>query len=301
MGTEKTLIVLVGASASGKTSAAIELARHFKTEIISADSRQFYREISIGTAKPSKEELQAIPHHFINNKSIHETYSAGDFEPDAISKINELFTGHQFVVMVGGSGLYIDAVCKGMDNLPTVGEGVRAKVIAAYQKNGIAFLRRELSTRDPEYYSKVDIHNPQRLMRALEVIYETGATFSSFLRGSSPVRDFKIITIGLHWERDKLYQRINQRVDGMIRDGLEEEAARFAAYRDRYALRSVGYTEFFDYFDGKQDKKMTCERIKQHTRNFAKRQITWFKRNTTTYWVDAGDEKSIFAAIDILT
>lgn len=287
----------MGATASGKTSLAISLANQFHAEIISADSRQFYKELSIGTAKPSTEELSQASHHFVGNKSIQETYSAGDFEKDALRKLDELFLEKDIVVMVGGSGMYIDAVCKGFDPLPKATEALRQTIIERYQEEGISYLQEKIKVLDPILYSSVDIQNPQRLMRALEVIETTGKPFSEFHKQEVKPRNFRIVTIGIDLPREFLYQRINQRVDDMIQLGLEDEVRQFADQKNAYALRTVGYSEFFDYFEGKQSLPMTIELIKQHTRNFAKRQLTWFRRNTEIIWVDPKNELAIFAKI----
>jgi len=294
MDNNKILVSIVGATASGKTAIAIKLAQYFNTEIISADSRQFYRELEIGTAKPSKDELQQAIHHFINNKSIVETYSAGDFEKEALMKLDELFLKHDIVILTGGSGMYIDALCKGFDQLPKVDTYIRELIISRYEKEGIGFLQNEIKKNDPDYFYKVDSNNPQRLMRALEVIEATGKTFTSYLLQQNSARKFKVVTLGLKWDRNDLYERINSRVDMMIAQGLEKEVRSNLEYRNQYALKTVGYSEFFDYIDGKQDMQTTVNLIKQHTRNFAKRQLTWFRRNADTIWVDALNEKAIF-------
>ena len=294
MDNNKILVSIVGATASGKTAIAIKLAQYFNTEIISADSRQFYRELEIGTAKPSKDELQQAIHHFINNKSIVETYSAGDFEKEALMKLDELFLKHDIVILTGGSGMYIDALCTGFDQLPKVDTYIRELIISRYEKEGIGFLQNEIKKNDPDYFYKVDSNNPQRLMRALEVIEATGKTFTSYLLQQNSARKFKVVTLGLKWDRNDLYERINSRVDMMIAQGLEKEVRSNLEYRNQYALKTVGYSEFFDYIDGKQDMQSTVNLIKQHTRNFAKRQLTWFRRNADTIWVDALNEKAIF-------
>ncbi len=297
MDSKKTLVCIVGPTASGKTTLAIQLAQYLQTEIVSADSRQFYRELSIGTAKPTPEELSAAPHHFINTKSIAETYSAGDFEVDALNVIDQLFKTKNSVILVGGSGMYIDAVCKGFDALPNVTKSIRDEIIARYKKDGIAFLQEELRASDPEYLTMVDTKNPQRLMRAVEVFRETGKPFSHYLKHKTAVRNFHSITIGIKWERSELYERINTRVDEMIRNGLEEEARQNIQYKDNYALRTVGYSEFYDYFEGKQNLATTIDLIKQHSRNFAKRQLTWFKRDPSITWIDAKEKNTIFAML----
>lgn len=297
MGTTKTLLCVVGATASGKTSLAITLANKFHAEIISSDSRQFYSELNIGTAKPTPDELSQAPHHFVGNKSIHETYSAGDFEKDALRKLEELFLTKDMVILVGGSGMYIDAVCKGFDPLPKATEALRQSIIERYQEEGISYLQEKIKELDPVLYSSVDIQNPQRLMRALEVIETTGKPFSEYHKQEVVPRNFRIITIGIDLPREELYQRINERVDQMVNQGLEAEVKQFINYKNAYALRTVGYSEFFDYFEGKYSLSTTIELIKQHTRNFAKRQLTWFRRNSEIFWVDPKNELAIFAKI----
>jgi tRNA dimethylallyltransferase len=294
----KTLLVITGPTASGKTALSIRLAQRLQTEIISADSRQFYKELHIGTAKPTAEELAAAPHHFIGHKSVAETYSAGDFEKDALALIEKLFKKQNVVILTGGSGLYIDAVCKGLDILPEINPEIRAGIIKAYREKGISWLQAELRLKDPGYLEMADQQNPQRLMRALEVHEATGLPFSGMRKNLAGNRPFKILTIGLQWDRPMLYDRINKRVDDMIRLGLEEEALQHIAFKEYYALKTVGYAEFFDFFAGKYGREEAIELIKQHTRNFAKRQITWFKRNTETIWLDAtSNENEIFALL----
>jgi tRNA dimethylallyltransferase len=293
---EKTLLVIAGPTASGKTALSIKLAKALHTEIISADSRQFYKELSIGTAKPTAEELRQAVHHFISNKSILETYSAGDFEKEALAEIERLFLHHDTVIMTGGSGLYIDAVCKGFDELPETKQ-VREGIIKSYKEKGISWLIEELEKKDPHYLAEVDRGNSQRLMRALEVYEATGIPFSQFRKRKSIPRPFRIVTIALNPARADLYERINARVDEMMAAGLENEARENMAQRSRYALRTVGYAELFDYFDGITTLEQAVELIKQHTRNFAKRQITWLKRNNETIWIDPMDEKQIFAVL----
>lgn len=290
-----TLLVVAGPTASGKTALSIKIAQALGTEIMNADSRQFYRELSIGTARPTEEELSMAPHHFVAHKSIQETYSAGDFESDTLSLLPELFSKHPVVVLTGGSGMYIDAVCKGLSPLPEADEEVRSEIIRVYNEKGISYLQNEVKNRDPKYFNIVDTSNPQRLMRALEVILQTGQPFSDWLDVKAPERNFNVVTLGINRNRNELYERINLRVDDMIRQGLEEEARRHIEYRNAYALRTVGYSEFFSYFDGEIDFETAVSLIKQHTRNFAKRQITWFRRNKETFWFDARNESEIFA------
>ena len=280
------LICVVGATAIGKTSLAIKLARAFNTEIISADSRQFFKEMSIGTAVPSKEELDAVPHHFIQNKSIFEDYSVGDFERDSLALLKILFEKNTVVVMVGGSGLYVDAVIKGLDNFPEVPSKIRDQLNFELAEKGIETLQRELKNIDPEYFKKVDIQNPHRLVRALEIHRATGRPYSSFLRKENPERDFNTIFIGLTAERELIYNRINLRVDIMMADGLLDEAKSLLSFRDKNALQTVGYRELFKYFDGKISLEEAISEIKKNTRRFAKRQNTWFKKNEAINWFD---------------
>ncbi len=280
------LICVVGATAIGKTSLAIKLAKAFNTEIISADSRQFFKEMSIGTAVPSKEELDAVPHHFIQNKSIFEDYSVGDFERDSLALLKILFEKNTVVVMVGGSGLYVDAVIKGLDNFPEVPSKIRDQLNFELAEKGIETLQRELKNIDPEYFKKVDIQNPHRLVRALEIHRATGRPYSSFLRKENPERDFNTIFIGLTAERELIYNRINLRVDIMMADGLLDEAKSLLSFRDKNALQTVGYRELFEYFDGKISLEEAISEIKKNTRRFAKRQNTWFKKNEAINWFD---------------
>ncbi|WP_134090774.1 tRNA (adenosine(37)-N6)-dimethylallyltransferase MiaA [Olivibacter sp. XZL3] len=282
----KTLITIVGPTAVGKTALAIEIAKTFNTAIISADSRQFYREMAIGTAKPSKEELDAAPHFFIDSLSVLDDYSAGDFEKDALATLNQLFRNNDCVVMAGGSGLFVNAVCEGLDELPRPLPGVRERLNESFKENGLPFLQEELKRKDPVYYEEVDIHNPQRIIRALEVYESTGKPFSSFRKDRSNPRPFRILKIGLNTERSLLYNRINRRVDNMMEEGLLEEVKTLLPYRERPPLLTVGYAELFDYLDGKYSLADAIDKIKQHTRQFAKRQITWFKKDPNTHWFE---------------
>jgi tRNA dimethylallyltransferase len=281
----KYLITIIGPTAIGKTALSIEIAKHFKCDIISADSRQFFKEMAIGTAVPSKEELAAANHHFIQNKSIFEDYTVGDFEREAIAKLDDLYQTNDFAVMVGGSGLYIDAVLKGFDDFPDVGPSVREALIANYEAKGIEYLQRELQRLDPVHYEKVAKENPQRLMRALEVCIASGRPYSSFLNIKKNSRNFTPIIIGLEADRDLMYERINERVDIMVTNGLIEEARELYPNKKLNALQTVGYRELFSYFDGEITKGFAIEEIKKNTRRFAKRQMTWFKR-TETKWFD---------------
>lgn len=282
----KYLIVIVGPTAIGKTAMAIEVAKYFNCEIISADSRQFFKEMSIGTAVPSEEEIKAVPHHFIQNKSIFEEYTVGDFEREAIQKLKDLFKENNFAVMVGGSGLYIDAVLKGFDDFPDIAPSVRENLIKEYESFGIEYLQAKLKELDPVHYKKVALQNPQRLMRALEVCISTGKPYSSFLNLRSNTRDFIPILIGIGAEREIMYSRINKRVDIMVASGLLEEAKNLYTHKKLNALQTVGYRELFSYFDGEFTLDFAIEEIKKNTRRFAKRQITWFKRNHEITWFD---------------
>lgn len=280
------LLTIIGPTAIGKTALSIKLAQHFNCEIISADSRQFYKEMSIGTAVPDQNELAAAPHHFIQHKSIHENYTVGDFEKEALKKLDNLFEKNNFAILVGGSGLYIDAVLKGLDEFPEVPAQVRSSVTENYAKNGINWLKTELETLDSEYYLKVDQGNPQRMMRALEVCLASGKPYSSFLKGNEKTRNFTPILIGLEAPREEMYNRINQRVDSMIENGLIEEAKALHSNKQLNALQTVGYREIFSYFDNEITLEFAISEIKKNTRRFAKRQITWFKRNSETLWFD---------------
>ncbi len=283
---KKNLIVIVGPTAIGKTSLSINLAKHFNCEIISCDSRQFFKEMQIGTAVPSKEELAAAVHHFIQNKSIFENYTVGDFEKEAIYKLEELFLTNDYAILVGGSGLYVDAILKGFDEFPEIDISVRQEVASNYEESGLNYLQTELEKRDPDYFSVVAKENPQRMMRALEVCIGSGKPYSAFLNQKKNTRNFTPIIIGLETERSVIYDRINQRVDIMIKEGLLAEAKDLFKHKDLNALQTVGYRELFRYFDGEISLEFAIEEIKKNTRRFAKRQLTWFKRNENTKWFD---------------
>ena len=279
-----TLISVVGPTAIGKTKLAIDLAQHFNTEIISADSRQFYQEMSIGTAKPTPEELAAAPHHFVNFLPITQLYSAGDFERDALAKLGELFKKNEVVIMVGGSGMYVDAVCKGFDNLPDIKPEIREQLNNQLATEGLEALTTQLAQLDPDYYNQVDLANKQRVVRALEVCLTTGKSFSSFRKQNLVQRSFDIITVGLTWEREKIYERINQRVDQMVNQGLIEEAKALFPQRALNALQTVGYREIFSAINNECTLEEAITNIKTNTRRFAKRQLTWFNKNEKTTW-----------------
>ncbi|TCC95818.1 tRNA (adenosine(37)-N6)-dimethylallyltransferase MiaA [Pedobacter hiemivivus] len=293
MALNKTLIVIVGPTGIGKTALAIALARHFSTEIISADSRQFFKEMEIGTAKPSAEELAAAPHHFINSHSIENLFSTGDFEIQAIDRITQLFEKHNLLIMVGGSGLYIDAVCNGLDDLPETDMNIREKLNQQLANEGLEAIKKQLSEYDPEYYNKVDQSNPQRMIRGLEFYLSTGTKLSAHLTNSKKIRPFNIIKIGLNMDRSELYNRINQRVDKMMEAGLLDEVKGLQPFRKYNALNTVGYSELFAYLDGEIALKDAVDQIKQNTRRFAKRQLTWFRRDDSTAWFEPGQDNAV--------
>ncbi|MFM6976269.1 MAG: tRNA (adenosine(37)-N6)-dimethylallyltransferase MiaA [Sphingobacteriaceae bacterium] len=293
-----TLITLVGPTAIGKTDLAIKLAQELNTEIVSADSRQFFREMSIGTAKPSAEELKSAKHHFINSHSIQDSFSVGDFEKEGLKVIEQIFQKHSTAILVGGSGLYINAITQGFDNLPKAPAEIREKLNKQLADEGIEPLQQQLKALDPDYFTEVDIHNPQRLIRALEVCLSTGKTFSELRTHGEHSRPFKIIKIGLNTDRGLLYERINQRVDQMMDSGLLKEAERLFPYRGLNALQTVGYQELFDYFDGNCSLEEAIEKIKQNTRRFAKRQLTWFRRDEDMTWFEPQETRQIIDFIN---
>lgn len=281
---QPTLIVLTGATGSGKTDLAVDVARALPTEIISCDSRQFYREMKIGTAVPSDSLLREIPHHFIGHLSITDNYSSNHFEKDVLNLLPLLFEKYGFVIMTGGSGLYIDAVIKGIDDIPDTDPGIRNYYIEKYEREGIKSLRAELRMTDPQHYSRVDLRNYKRIIRALEVTASTGRPYSSFLDQKSGKRNFRIIMTGIHRNRDELYKRINLRVDEMVAANLEEEVRSLLPFREMNALKTVGYKEFFSYFDGEITREKAIELIKRNSRHYARRQETWFKRYDDMNW-----------------
>lgn len=289
------LLCVLGATAVGKTAAAIKLASQLGTEIISADSRQFYKEISIGTAKPGADELAMVKHHFIGHLSIHQTYTAGDFERDALLVLNHLFTQHRVVVAVGGSGLYVKALLDGLDDLPMADEGLRQRLHQLFEQEGILALQHELQQLNPLVYDKTDILNPQRIMRAIEIETATQQGFVSHKKKHE--RNFTTIPVVLNLPREILYERIDKRVDKMIASGLQKEAENMLPNRDAYALKTVGYTELFEHFDGKHDLQTAIHLIKQHSRNYAKRQLTWFRKQAPQHWFDPGDIAGILSLI----
>jgi tRNA dimethylallyltransferase len=278
------MIVLLGPTGVGKTDISIDLARHFNCEIISADSRQFFREMSIGTAVPSEEQLNSIPHHFIKFISIKDYYSSSMFERDVLNLLPELFARKNIAIMSGGSGMYIDAVCDGIDDIPDVDPLIRGKYIQKYKEEGIEGLRVALKLLDPEHYSKVDLKNYKRILRALEICETVGRPYSSFLKKQKRIRNFQVIKIGLQRPREELYQRINSRVDQMVGMGLENEAKELYAMKQLNALNSVGYREYFDFFDGKITREKAIELIKRNSRRYAKRQLTWWGKDKEIKW-----------------
>ena len=280
------LITVIGATAIGKTALSIQLAQYFKTEIISCDSRQFYKEMTIGTAVPTTEELAAAPHHFIQNISIFDHYSVGQFEKDALNKLDELFSKNNIVVMVGGSGLYTNAVLEGFDDFPKVDPEIRLKLNKQIEKGEIEILQNQLKELDSESYNSIEIENPHRLIRALEICVGTGKPYSSFKNKEKTKRNFIPIKIGLTADREIMYNRINKRVDLMLQEGLLEEAKKLYPHKQLNALQTVGYRELFDYFDGKYTLEFGIEEIKKNTRRFAKRQVTWNKKDESIHWFD---------------
>ncbi|MDR2273036.1 MAG: tRNA (adenosine(37)-N6)-dimethylallyltransferase MiaA [Sphingobacterium sp.] len=298
MAKKKTLIAIVGPTAVGKTAMAISLAQYFRTEIISADSRQFYREMSIGTAKPDPEELASAPHHFINSHTITDDYSAGNFEREALQKLDQLFQRHDVVVMVGGSGLFVRALCEGLDDLPKAGDEVRERLNHEMIQLGLESMKERLKAIDPAYYALADVDNPQRIVRALEVFEATGKPMSFYHKKDLDERPFDILTIGLNMERAQLYERINLRVDHMMEIGLLEEVKSLYPFRTKPALLTVGYAELFDYLDGNSSLEAAVDKVKQNSRRYAKRQITWFKKYGNTTWFEPTEIKRIIAFID---
>ena len=288
----KYLITIVGPTAIGKTSWSIILAKHFNCEIVSCDSRQFFKEMTLGTAVPNDLELAAAKHHFIQNKSIFENYTVGDFEKEAITKLDELFRTNDYAILVGGSGLYVDAVLKGFDEFPDIDIEVRSAVNSSYEKLGIGYLQSQLLDLDPQYYNTLlqenpqTLQNPQRMMRFVEVCIGAGNPYSSYLNQKQKSRNFTPILIGLEADRKIIYDRINRRVDIMMNEGLVTEAKKLYHNKDLNALQTVGYRELFSYFDNEISLDFAIEEIKKNTRRFSKRQLTWFKRNSDTKWFD---------------
>lgn len=295
---KKWLIVICGPTAAGKTALSIQLAKKFNSEIVSTDSRQFYRELKIGSAPPSSEEMAQVPHHFIADRSITEDFSAGRFEEAALKRLEELFNEKNIVFAVGGSGLYIHALCDGLDEFPEIDSTIRENLQKELEENGLDWLCSKLQELDPEYYEQVDKQNPQRIIRALEVCIGTGNKFSSFRVGEKKLRPFETIKIGVEMPRERLYERINLRVDKMMDAGLLDEAKSLVHLKEKNALQTVGYKELFDYLEDKTSLEDAVELIKRNTRRFAKRQITWFRRDDSIKWFQPEEVKNIITYIE---
>lgn len=295
---EPTLVVITGPTAVGKTNLCVELAQHFNTEIINADSRQFFKELSIGTAKPTPEEMKNIPHHFVNSHSITQTYNANNFEQDVIVLLNQLFQKYPLVILTGGSGLYIDAVCNGFDdNIPEGNEQLRKELEELYHKYGIELLQEKLKQLDPEFYQEIDLNNIKRLYRAIEVCMLSNNSYKELRQGVKKSRPFNIIKIALNRDKEELYNRINRRVDIMIENGLLEEVKQVIKYRNHNALKTVGYTELFDHLDGKYSLPEAIEKIKVNTRRYAKKQLAWFNKSNDYMWFHPNEKERIISFI----
>ena len=289
--------MLAGPTASGKTATAIKLAKAFDAEIISADSRQFYKELSIGTAAPTAEEMAQVKHHFVHNLSIEDKYDVADYEKDVLSYLKEYFKTKNVAIMVGGSGLFIDAVCNGLDEIPDISDEIRTKVTKMLEDGGIETLQKEVERVDMPYYQIVDKQNPRRLQRALEVYYQTGKPYSTFRQGNNVKRDFNIIKLAILWDRDKLIERINKRVDLMMQQGLLDEVKSVYPKRHLNSLNTVGYKELFDYLDGKCTLEQAVEQIKINTRQYAKRQMTWLRKRNDYHWFTIDQIEEIIANV----
>ena len=291
----KTLLILLGPTAVGKTDLSIEIAKYYNTEIISCDSRQIYREMRIGTAVPDQQTLEIIPHHFIRSHSIHDYYNASKFEEEVLERLELLFQTKDVVLMTGGSMMYIDALCKGIDDLPEVDDELRKSLMERMETEGIESLRNELRYHDPVYYNEVDLRNPKRILHALEICLMTGKPYSSFRINQPKKRPFNIIKLGLNLDREVLYNRINQRVDVMFGEGLEKEALSLYPFRHLNSLNTVGYRELFDYFDGKMTIEEAKEKIKANSRKYARKQLTWFRRDSEIVWFTPDMKNEIIA------
>jgi tRNA dimethylallyltransferase len=291
------LLLVVGPTAVGKSDLCLKLAKKFQTEILSCDSRQFYREMNLGTAKPSLDELQAVPHHFINSLSITDSYDVQQYEKEALDVLEQLFKQHRVVVMTGGSGLFADAIQFGLDDIPAVEAELRQEIIQEYQEKGLGWLQGEVASVDPTYFAVVDRDNPQRLMRALEVCRGTGIPFSSFRVKKKVIRPFQVIKIGLDLPREVLYRRIDQRMDAMVASGLFEEAASLFAQRELNALQTLGYTEIFGFIEGKYDREDTLRLLKRNSRRYAKRQLTWFRKDASLVWFEPSQLEAVMGYV----
>ena len=288
-----TLIVLIGPTGVGKTELSLRLAEHFRTCIVSADSRQLYADLKIGTAAPTPGQLQRVPHHFVGTLRLTDYYSAAQYEAEVLNLLEKLFTGHDTVVLTGGSMMYVDAICKGIDDIPTVDAETRQLMLQKYEAEGLESLCAELKLLDPEYYRQVDLKNPKRVIHALEICYMTGKTYTSFRTNSPKERPFRIVKIGLTRDREELYDRINRRVDMMVEEGLVEEARQVYPYRALNSLNTVGYKEVFKYLDGEWTLPFAIEKIKQNSRIYSRKQMTWFKRDKEIRWFHPEQEAEI--------
>ncbi len=289
------LIVVLGPTGVGKSDISIQLAKYFSTDIISADSRQFFRELSIGTAVPNEDDLKSVCHHFIQTRSIHEYYNVSEFETEVIQLLSQLFTKKNPLILTGGSMLYIDTICKGIDDIPTVTPEIRDEVTSWFEENGMSALQQRLLSLDPDYYSIVDLNNPKRLLHAVEICQMTGKTFTSFRKNTIRERPFRIIKIGINQDRDILYQRINERVERMMEAGLLDEARSVYAYRHLNSLNTVGYKELFAYFDGNCTLEEAVDLIKRNSRKYARKQLTWFRRDKEINWFEPTQLQEIIA------
>ncbi len=298
MNSKPTLIVLIGPTGIGKTDLSLNIAEHYNTEIISADSRQLYADLKIGTAAPTPEQLARVKHHFVGTLQLTDYYSAAQYEAEVMKKLDELFKRHNVIVLTGGSMMYVDAVCKGIDDIPTVDEETRKALMQHYENVGLERLCTELKILDPEYYDIVDKKNPKRVIHALEICYMTGQTYTSFRTSQTKERPFNIIKVGLRREREELYARINKRVDIMMEDGLLEEAKSVYQYKNLNSLNTVGYKEMFKYLDGEWELPFAIEKIKQNSRIYSRKQVTWFKRDTDITWFHPDDTDNIMSFIE---
>ena len=295
-----TLIVLIGPTGVGKTELSLSIAEHFKTSIVSSDSRQLYADLKIGTAAPTSNQLARVPHHFVGTLKLTDYYSAAQYETDVLAKLEELFQQNDVVLLTGGSMMYVDAICKGIDDIPTVDKETRELMIQRYEEEGLEKLCAELKILDPEYYKIVDLKNPKRVIHALEICYMTGKTYTSFRTRSTKERPFRIIKIGLRREREELYERINRRVDEMMQEGLLEEAKNVYGYKHLNSLNTVGYKEMFQYLDGEWTLDFAIEKVKQNSRIYSRKQMTWFKRDTDITWFHPDQKEEIMNHINNL-
>ncbi len=286
----KKLLVILGPTGVGKTNLSIDIAQHLKCPIVSSDSRQIYKGMTIGTDAPSQKQLEKVTHYFISTLSVDEYFSASQFEDEALALLSQLYQKLDCVIMSGGSMMYIDAVCKGIDDVPDIDPVLRKQLMELYEKEGLDSIRRQLKMRDPTFYDQVDLKNPKRVIHALEVCITTGKPYSSFLTNTVKERPFEIIKIGLTRPREELYQRINARVDQMIENGLIDEARQFYPYKDFNSLNTVGYKELFKYFDGDWTLEFAIDKIKQHSRNYARKQLSWFNRDKEIHWINLSDK-----------